>query len=387
MSVAQALPVIRLEMSKLKIPHAADKVYKDECMFSFDSPFSDTGLYLNLATLKGYGKDYLDKDRQSTGSKLYLHLKWDQVEKKSMDVAVDQEAPSKLAIGVAGGFMTEDSYDIVKEHSLVVFDGNDTIAIALPNQELPEFVSNVLQGVIDHNGMKSNMQVDQWNADNEKFVSKYAAGLEQTNPTGKKIPQDPKQWKCETTGATENLWLNLSTGFIGGGRKNWDGTGGSGSALEHYEATGRKYPLAVKLGTITPHGADVWSYASDEDAPVIDPQLAEHLSFWGIDAMKLEKTDKTMSEMEVHLNMSYDWSRILSDGEELQVVTGPGLLGLRNIGSSCYLNSVMQSFLSIPEVRSIYVVFWFVHGHHAHGHTVITHFFVVVIIRRSRSAI
>jgi len=51
---------------------------------------------------------------------------------------------------------------------------------------------------------------------------------------------------------TENLWLNLSTGHIGSGRKNWDGTGGTGAALNHFEATGRQYPLCVKLGTITP---------------------------------------------------------------------------------------------------------------------------------------
>jgi hypothetical protein len=41
--------------------------------------------------------------------------------------------------------------------------------------------------------------------------------------------------------------------------QNWDGTGGNGSALRHFEVTGRKYPLAVKLGTITPRGADVFS--------------------------------------------------------------------------------------------------------------------------------
>lgn len=351
MSVELALPTIRAEMRKLKIPHTSDKVYKDECVFSFDSPFSDDGLYVNLSTFKGYGKDYVEKDRTSTGNKLYLHLKWAQVEKKPVDVSVVDAEPSKLAIGVAGGFMTEESYDIIKDHFLVVFDGNNAISIALPNQELPEFVSNVLQAIIDHDGMKSNLQVATWDADNEKFVSKYAKDLVQLNPEGKKIPQDPKLWKDEATGATENLWLNLSTGFIGGGRKNWDGTGGSGSALEHYEATGSKYPLAVKLGTITPHGADVWSYAPEEDNLVIDPHLAEHLSFWGIDVMKLEKTDKTMGELEVSHNMTYDWSRILSEGEELEVVTGPGLLGLRNIGSSCYLNSVMQSFLAIPEVR------------------------------------
>ena len=53
--------------------------------------------------------------------------------------------------------------------------------------------------------------------------------------------------------------------------QNWDGSGGNGAAVRHFEATGKKYPLAVKLGTITPHGADVFSYA--EDDMVTDPKL------------------------------------------------------------------------------------------------------------------
>lgn len=146
------------------------------------------------------------------------------------------------------------------------------------------------------------------------------------------------QWKCDESGATENLWLNLSTGFIGSGRpvshfgvsnarlqaspwgcgacipgllpmpdlhlrpspphaqaplpppppvQNWDGTGGNGAALRHYEATGRKYPLAVKLGTITPQGADVYSYAPEEDDMVLDPHLGRHLAHWGINMLQV----------------------------------------------------------------------------------------------------
>ena len=93
----------------------------------------------------------------------------------------------------------------------------------------------------------------------------------QLSNEGKKISNDPATWKCEMSGDTDNLWLNLSTGYIGGGRKNWDGSGGSGAALQHFEDTGKKYPLCVKLGTITARGADVWSYAPDEDALVEDP--------------------------------------------------------------------------------------------------------------------
>lgn len=43
----------------------------------------------------------------------------------------------------------------------------------------------------------------------------------------------------------------------------------------------------VKLGTITPHGADVYSYAPDEDDMVTDPLLAQHLEHWGINMMRV----------------------------------------------------------------------------------------------------
>lgn len=63
------------------------------------------------------------------------------------------------------------------------------------------------------------------------------------------------------------------------------GSGGNNHAVEHYEKT--KYPLAVKLGTITPDGADVFSY--DEDDMVIDPLLAQHLAHFGIDIALMTK--------------------------------------------------------------------------------------------------
>lgn len=52
----------------------------------------------------------------------------------------------------------------------------------------------------------------------ERRVSRYAVGLQQLD-TGRVIPSDPNQWRCDETGVTENLWLNLSTGVIGSGRQ------------------------------------------------------------------------------------------------------------------------------------------------------------------------
>ena len=47
----------------------------------------------------------------------------------------------------------------------------------------------------------------------ERSESKYARALAVKSSEGKKVPPDPKKWKCAETGATENLWVNLSVGL------------------------------------------------------------------------------------------------------------------------------------------------------------------------------
>lgn len=94
-------------------------------------------------------------------------------------------------------------------------------------------------------GAERKEQVSSWTAD-KKQVSAFAMNLQQIN-SGVVIP--PSGWKCQHCDKTDNLWLNLTDGMILCGRKNWDGSGGNNHAIEHYLAT--KYPLAVKLGTIT----------------------------------------------------------------------------------------------------------------------------------------
>lgn len=106
--------------------------------------------------------------------------------------------------------------------------------------------------------------------------------------------------------------------------QHWDGTGGNGSALRHYEATGRKYPLVVKLGTITPAGADVYSYAPDEDDMVLDPELPRHLAHWGINMLAMEKTEKSMAELQIERNLAFEFAAITEAGEELRPLSGPG---------------------------------------------------------------
>lgn len=95
-------------------------------------------------------------------------------------------------------------------------------------------------------------------------TSAFAAGLPVVERPPK-ISPDPSTWKCAMCDMRDNLWLNLSTGLIGCGRRQWDGSGGNSHALEMFNETGKQYPLCVKLGTITAEGADVFSYHPSED--------------------------------------------------------------------------------------------------------------------------
>eukprot|EP01063_Lacrimia_lanifica_P004742 TRINITY_DN126_c0_g2_i1.p1 TRINITY_DN126_c0_g2~~TRINITY_DN126_c0_g2_i1.p1 ORF type:complete len:819 (+),score=375.82 TRINITY_DN126_c0_g2_i1:60-2516(+) len=344
------LDVVRAGMKTVKAPTSFDMVYKDECMLSFETPFSAGGLYVSLTTWQGYGEGEVAAYAQRTGETLFLHEKWVKVDKPKEE----QPEVTKLAIGMEGGFAGTAQFDIVKDDALaVVRPGAETLRLPL-SKDLPTLVLNACEGVVKSDGASFKEEVTAWEDTDAVTESKYAANLEQL-PDAPKISPDSSTWVCPVSGAKENLWLNLSTGYIGGGRKFWDGTGGSGSALDHFNDTGKKYPLAVKLGTITPHGADVYSYADDEDRSCSDPKLAEHLAHFGIDIMKQEKTTKTTAELSVELNKFHDYSKILEDTKELQRMYGAGFQGLHNLGNSCYISSVLQVLADTPELKARYV--------------------------------
>eukprot|EP00252_Welwitschia_mirabilis_P020737 TRINITY_DN5140_c0_g2_i1.p1 TRINITY_DN5140_c0_g2~~TRINITY_DN5140_c0_g2_i1.p1 ORF type:complete len:813 (-),score=191.31 TRINITY_DN5140_c0_g2_i1:262-2700(-) len=345
MAESPAMELLRAHLAKVRIPEPSNRIYKEECCLTFDTPKSEGGLYIDLCSFLAFGKDCVFWNYKKSGNAVYLHIK---ATKKCLSEDRPHKKPTLLAIGVEGGFENKEQ-EYEESYRIVILP--DYISLPFPSVELPEKVRLSVDGILASVGAERKEQVSTWMADNKKQVSAYAYNLQQID-TGVIIP--PSGWKCAKCDKVDNLWLNLTDGSILCGRRNWDGTGGNNHALEHYNLT--KYPLAVKLGTITEdlETADVYSYP--EDDTVTDPLLAEHLSFFGIDFSSLKKTELTTAERELDQNTKFEWNRIQESGKESEPLFGPGYTGLINLGNSCYLASIMQTVFSTRNFISRYFI-------------------------------
>ncbi|XP_044766988.1 ubiquitin carboxyl-terminal hydrolase 5 isoform X1 [Coccinella septempunctata] len=347
------MDLLQQYLNNIRIPKSGDKVYKDECVYSFDNPESDTGLYVSLFSFIGLGREYLEKYYNKTGDAVFLHIRR---EKSEVCCQQQGDGPEKkitrLAIGVEGGFSADPGkkYEYTDHCSIVILPSYTTIA--WPNADLPEIVKQSVEAIFELPSANKLAELESlkgtWDGE-ARIISKHAQNLQQL-ANGKKIP--PSGWKCEQCDKTDNLWLNLTDGSILCGRRFYDGSGGNNHAVEHYSTTG--YPLAVKLGTITKEGkGDVFSYS--EDDMVEDPLLVQHLAHWGINIANMEKTEKSMVELELELNQkTNEWSALTEKDGKLKPLYGPGYTGMVNMGNSCYLNSIMQVLFSIPDFAKTY---------------------------------
>jgi ubiquitin carboxyl-terminal hydrolase 5/13 len=379
------MDVIKALASKCRIATPHDTVLNSECAFTFHNPYtSPKGIVVNLTTFIGSVDEMAfssSKNNNNDNDEAFLFLRIvkqrvpkssssssssnsnneDNIDKDDEDIT---QRVTKLGVGIEGGFQSEsEMFETKSSYSIVVIHTQLGVQTELPYTEetkhdFPMQVTMSADSIIHHSGLAVQQDLKAWELDDEpKPVSKYVETLAFVD-NGVQISPNPADWKCEKSGDTQNLWLNLSDGFIGGGRKNWDGSGGSNGALDHFLETGEKYPLVVKLGTITEDldTADCYSYAKDEDGPVKIPNLKELLVKRGIHVAGMQKTVKSTAELEVELNATYAFDAITEAGTSLIPLSGPGLQGLQNLGNSCYINSIVQLLFggTIPELTSRY---------------------------------
>ncbi|CAI5732276.1 unnamed protein product [Hyaloperonospora brassicae] len=297
----------------VRVPRASDRVYCDDCVFSFDCPLPPLDIYTNLHSFLSYGASSLAFDRN--GTSVYLH-QHHQRKLNPRTAQVGNETPTKLAIGGDGGFAVD-----------------ERVRMPLDDPDVLLEIKQAAEAVLHHVGNTVSEEVASWQE--ELKLSKYAEHLEQLS-SPPQIASNPLAWKCQDPQCDkqENLWLNLSDGYSGCGRQNWDGSGGCGAALTHFSETGGKYPLAAKLGTITAERGDVYSYAPDEYDMVKNTHLDRHLEHFCINVNYSRKTDKSMNELQVGLNLSHEFDAVVEVGKKLVPVSGAGYIGFKNLGNT-----------------------------------------------------
>uniref|UniRef100_A0A4W4G6G6 Ubiquitin carboxyl-terminal hydrolase n=1 Tax=Electrophorus electricus TaxID=8005 RepID=A0A4W4G6G6_ELEEL len=335
-------------MPTIRVPRSGDRVYKSECAFSYDSPESEGGMYVCMNTFLGFGREHVERHYRKTGQSVYMHLKRHvkEVRRCAAGGAMPRRRNGKVFLDLElNRDFNGDDYEYEDEAKLVIFP--DHYEIPLPNiEELPALVTIACDAVLNAGSAYKKQEADSW--EDELQVSKHARSLRQ-HDSGVRIP--PSGWKCAKCEMRENLWLNLMDGTVLCGKWFFDGSGGNGHALEHYRET--NFPLAVKLDTITPDGADVYSF--DEEEAVLDPYIAEHLSHFGIDMLKMHRTENgNHTDNHVQTRAS-EWEVIQESGLKLKAVYGSGFTGIRNLGNSCYLSTTMQVVFSIAEFQRAYV--------------------------------
>ena len=67
------LAKLRSLMTEVRTPNESDAVFKDECIYSFDTPYSEGGLYVSCKSWRGFGRDYYTLDHNLNGNNIYLH--------------------------------------------------------------------------------------------------------------------------------------------------------------------------------------------------------------------------------------------------------------------------------------------------------------------------
>ncbi|PFH46693.1 hypothetical protein AMATHDRAFT_7506 [Amanita thiersii Skay4041] len=340
-------------ISLLPHPKLSQQVHREECTQCFTNQDAPQGIELCLTCFNGAcPQQHAPIHVHRTSHPFTLNIKRLQRQNGRPD---DQEPPPKIAKLAIQEEKEETKYKHITTVKCWLCD--PVLGLPLPDAITDQKIGALVNASMSSMSSARQSEVKAW--EEEIAPCEHTLTLQQiaSSPIAESGGQliDNRETTglahCDDCLLTQNLWLCLTCGNLGCGRKQFGGLDGNGHGLGHFEAT--NHPISVKLGTITPEGdADIYCYQCN-DAKV-DPEIALHLSNFGINVQNLTKTEKSMTELQIEHNLKYDFSLTTEDGKAFDPIFGPGVTGLSNLGNSCYMASVLQTVFALPAFQTRY---------------------------------
>lgn len=342
--------------------NASKVINTAEALFSFNTQLSPDGIFMSLKTFQSTCKGYLSLLKPCNHFLQIVTLRIPTPEavdspKMMEDVnnsSQGQPEPKRLAIGVEGGFDGRGFTEETKYYLATINEADGKLyhcELSLcPNQHAQNLVSYIIAAT-----SVDTQEISAWEGDVREVDENLLTYPQQPvtlNEDG--TPNYPDLTKCCILDCDkkDNLWINLGTGFVGCGRKYYDGTGGNNHGIEHFQKEGDAVArYSIKIGTISSNLDAIDIYDMKDDKFVKDPIIIDHLKHWGIDPYKMSKTEKTITEMEIDLNKKFgnEWDIIQEKGKDLK--PAENCFGIENLGSTCYLSAVCQALLQLPQIK------------------------------------
>lgn len=320
-----------------KLPVGA-KVYKDDCMYSFDNAENNVnGLDVCLICFQAYSRNEINYTQLHTADashSVYLNIV------KTAKPIKEEERQAKMQKLEIRDVKEDELFDI----KYLIYCSIDDVSI--PLHEADANIKQLAEEVIAANSSNRDAEIKAW--EQEIIPCEHSIEVEQFDNDNVDLS------KCSQCELKENLWICLHCGALGCGRLQYGSTiPGNSHALAHFEQT--DHPVAVKLGSLSAtdiDNCDCYCYKCNDEVKV--GNLSKTLAKFGIDLSKTTKTEKNLTEINLDQNMNWQFQLDGKDGEKLQPIFGPSFTGLSNLGNSCYLNSVVQALFDLSPYQDYF---------------------------------
>ena len=240
-----------LNESNITFSLAGKSIFKDQCGKCYEDPQSENGLDVCLKCFSGNCRSemfnhsnlhYLQRSHP-----LVLNIKDKLVEEEPSlnNTHTKEQKITKIAIGKPGGLDLQSNENWERE-LIVKCNSCDVLIDYSKNGRLSDLVTSIL------------------NTSSGEVKSDIAAWELQINPCEHTLTLQQYQGvhiasklkaTCNDCNLSSALWLCLTCGNLACGRKNFDGTGGNGHAMEHFKKTGIVMKTALPVTTQIPMSA------------------------------------------------------------------------------------------------------------------------------------